>query len=249
MSSTGLGFSFHFKSRGYSLDQMGDKQNYKLRPMGVQFHADSVRQHSSWGEVSLNAYTYIHVRYMQDTKIIKIFIRMLLSAINCNLSVFSINSILIHERQNKIPKSIAAFLTRWFPDSLWLARLGMWPGISHLNGTVDLLLRLHRRRFLIWMDRRSQGADSRPDAVQWCCSLGIDRYRERELLLVLRRLQISYWSGFRQLHKHPADYRWDPDKGWRALITIIRSRPIDYDVSIKIMRVRILDHQFFSNVT
>lgn len=43
MSSTGPGFSFHFKSQGYSLRQMGDEQNYKLQPMGIQFYADSVR--------------------------------------------------------------------------------------------------------------------------------------------------------------------------------------------------------------
>lgn len=83
----------------------------------------------------------------------------------------------------------------------------MRPGISHLDGTVHLLLRLDRRRFSLRMDRRSQRPDSRPDTVQQRWTFRLDRYRERKHLLVIRRLQVPHWYGIRQLHQYPVDRR------------------------------------------
>lgn len=71
----------------------------------------------------------------------------------------------------------------------------MRPRIPHLDGTVDLLLRLRRRGFPLRLDRRSQRADSRSDTVQRRRAARVDRDREREHLLVFRRLQISHRAG------------------------------------------------------
>lgn len=85
MSSEEPGFLCYPTSREWnSLDRMEDKQDRGLQPMGIQFHADPLRQHSSWGGVSSSVRVY---RKTTRIKIREYFLELLKQ-----LSVIAIDS-------------------------------------------------------------------------------------------------------------------------------------------------------------
>lgn len=88
-----------------------------------------------------------------------------------------------------------SFLSHWLTLSpCWLARLGMQPWISHINGAGHIFLWIYRRWFSSRLDCGSQGSNPRVDVLQQHSSSQFHRHCQRQQFLVIRHLQIPHWT-------------------------------------------------------